>query len=226
MAPAHAQSDQPTLDELLELAPTEEEADAREESEIEVDDDSQRALEEAIERELSADDAADAFAQAVQEMDTVAQRLGRGLDAGIETQRMQQRILDKIDQAIAAARQQQQQSGGGGGGGSQQQQQQQQQQDSGGEQLAQQQSGSQDGQNDGEGQSQQAQGDTAHTGGASPGQAGDAEASDRSLRELRREWGSLPPRLRDEISEGMNERFSPVYRSLTEAYYRQLAEEQ
>lgn len=221
---ALAQSDQPSLDELLDLAPAQEQEqqdEGREQPADEADSPDDDALEAAIERELSADQAADAFTQAVREMATVAERLGGEQDAGIETQRMQQRILDRLDQVIAAARQQQSQAGGGGGSSGQQNDPQ--QQDSGGAQVAQQQSGAQSGEAD---SASQANGNALHAGGASPGEATDAEASARSLRELRREWGSLPPRLRDEIAEGMNERFSPVYRSLTEAYYQQLAEEE
>ena len=47
-----------------------------------------------------------------------------------------------------------------------------------------------------------------------------------SLEELRHEWGNLPPRLRDELNEGVSEQFSPVYRRQTEEYYRRLAEVQ
>lgn len=46
-----------------------------------------------------------------------------------------------------------------------------------------------------------------------------------SMEELREgEWGNLPPRLRDELAESLGETFNPVYRSVTEAYYRRIAE--
>jgi hypothetical protein len=45
------------------------------------------------------------------------------------------------------------------------------------------------------------------------------------MESVREGWGGLPPRLRDELSEGLGEEFSPVYESLTESYYRRLAEQ-
>ena len=37
------------------------------------------------------------------------------------------------------------------------------------------------------------------------------------------EWGNLPPRMRDELSESLGESFNPVYRAMTEAFYRRIA---
>ncbi|NCF38744.1 MAG: hypothetical protein GWP75_01340, partial [Planctomycetia bacterium] len=45
------------------------------------------------------------------------------------------------------------------------------------------------------------------------------------LDESQVEWGSLPPRVRDLITQGMRDQMSQLYRSLTEAYYRRMAEE-
>jgi len=220
---ALAQSDEPTLDELLDLQP---DKPATQEDERPQDStDAGTPLDESVQRMLSGEQAADAFEQAVREMDDVSQRLGRRRDAGTDTQRMQQAIIDKLDQVIAAARRQQQQSSSSSSSGGQgQQQQSQRQQDKGAGQVAQQPSGAQRGQAGQPGA--QSQSGQAHSGEASPGSAQEGETSGEPMRELRREWGSLPPRLRDEISEGLNERFSPVYRELTESYYRELAEEE
>src|SRR5690606_25951073 len=87
-------------------------------------------LTESVNEALTASDAADAFEQAVQEMDSVSRRLGRALDPGVETQRMQESILRKLDQVIKAAKEQS--SGGGGSSG------QPREQDQGGESVAQQ----------------------------------------------------------------------------------------
>lgn len=228
---------QPTLDELLELGSPEQQRealrDAREaeqtqdeaehESEAGQERSDESAIDESLRQMLDDDRPADVFAQAIREMGDVSQRLGSRFDPGIETQRMQQDIIDKLDQVIAAAREQQQnessESGGDPSGG---------EPDSGDESPAQQADAPTPG-DEGEGSVDQWQevGDQPPSGDdASPGQASDAPDYDEALRELRREWGNLPPRLRDEISEGMNERFSPVYRALTEAYYRELAEQQ
>ncbi|MEX2213577.1 MAG: hypothetical protein WD768_05590, partial [Phycisphaeraceae bacterium] len=45
------------------------------------------------------------------------------------------------------------------------------------------------------------------------------------IEESRIEWGRLPARIRSELEQGLGEKFSPLYKKLTEAYYRRLAEE-
>lgn len=208
---ASGQDRQPTLDELLNIEPT---APATTPD---------AAESEGVAIELPGENPGDTFAQAVAEMDRVSERLGRQLDPGIETQRLQEDILAKLDRVIAAARQQQSNSGSGSSSSSSSSAR---QQDSGSEQMAQQQ-GLQPGQQPGEGQTDaQANGNNASSGAASLGDVHDPGVEERSIDELRTEWGALPPRLRDELSEGLSERFSPVYRDLTEAYYQRLAEEE
>ena len=136
--------------------------------------------------------------------------------------RLQQRVIQRLDQVIAAASQP---PAGGGGGGSQ-----------GGQNQDNTQNQPQDGQPGG--RPEPRGGDPAAASAARPqgGDGGDAasalpgelqavETSSRALDELRTEWGALPPRLRDALSDGLEEPFSPVYREATEAYYRRLAEE-
>ena len=57
------------------------------------------------------------------------------------------------------------------------------------------------------------------------GQVGPVHSDVKPIQEARSEWGNLPPRLRDQLIQGMRDRFSAVYRTLTEAYYQRLAEE-
>jgi len=147
-------------------------------------------------------------------MDDVSKRLAEAHDPSVRTQRVQEQIIKKIEQMIAAAKQQQQQSSSSS---SSQQQQQQRQEDAG---TAQMQSQSQS-----QSTSGQPQGNEAHKGGVSPGSVSSVGDTQQPIEELKREWGQLPPRLRDELTEGIGERFSPVYRLMTEAYYRRLAEE-
>ena len=45
------------------------------------------------------------------------------------------------------------------------------------------------------------------------------------LEESRAEWGSLPPRVRDQLLQGRKEKFSSLYQQLTQEYYKRLAEE-
>ena len=39
-------------------------------------------------------------------------------------------------------------------------------------------------------------------------------------------WGNLPERERDAVSQGVSDRYSALYRRLTELYYRKLAEQE
>jgi len=187
----------PTLDELLNITPARDAAAPRPSSD---------------DGAASSATSGEALDQVFDEMRTVSQRLGRDRDAGLDTQRIQERILDKLDQLIRAAQQAQR---SGGSGSPQNPQDQQQDQGAGGNQA------------------QQAQGDQqGPAGNDNRGVAGDPtpppDSTDTAtpLHQRRIEWGNLPPRLRDELLQGAGERFSPVYQDLTEAYYRRLAEEE
>ncbi len=212
---ACGQADQPTLDDLLDLTPEATQNDTTEsvdpfDSVETTTQETRDGLNDSIEQALSASDAVDAFEQAVNEMDDVSRRLGRGLDPGIETQRVQESILRKLDQVIQAAKDQSQ--GGGGGSG------QPRDQDQGAQELAQQQAGA--------GGSQAQSSGTQSSTGVSSGTPIEPENQDAAIEQLRKEWGVLPPRVRDELSDGLRERFSPLYRSMTEAYYKALAEQE
>ncbi len=205
------QADQPSLDDLLDLSP----------SEPIVDDgvpdqsnpaDPDESINESVEQALSATDPADVFEQAVDEMGLVSRRLGRALDPGVQTQRMQESILRKLDQVIEAA-QEQSSSGGGGGSGEPRDQ------DQGAQELAQQKPSA------GSGQAQ-AGGQQASSGAAGSGTPDTPDMQDTPIEQLRKEWGVLPPRVREELSDGLRERFSPLYRRMTEAYYKALAEQE
>ncbi|MEE9211044.1 MAG: hypothetical protein V3U29_00135 [Phycisphaeraceae bacterium] len=210
-AAAPAQSSQPSLDELLEITPP---ADAADDQPSDVDTEPVQLDPEAA-RRLSDEEAADVFKQAVMQMDDAAARLGDKKDAGLQTQRVQESILAKLDQVIAAAVRRRQGGSGSGSGSSQDQAR---QPDSGGTSVAQQQPG-------GQSTAGSSGGTQPNTGAFSPGQVERVGPDSRPIDESRSEWGNLPPRLRDELLQGLGERFSPVYRELTEAYYRRLAEQ-
>lgn len=153
------------------------------------------------------------FNRALDRMREASDRLGDQRDVGLQTQRLQASALSLMDQVIAEA--------------AKQQQQQQQQDDSSEPQKTQQ------GSSDNASQSQQPMpgqsgqpsgGSTPSDGKTSRGTPADAKAGE-PLEEMKTQWGNLPPRLRDQLLQGMNERFSPIYQQLTEAYYRRLAEE-
>lgn len=212
--------DQPTLDELLDLAPPA--TDPAQPSTT-----AEPPLAEGVEERLAGDQIADAFVAAVRDMDRVADRLGDDRDPGLDTQRLQESIIARLDQLIEAAQQQQSSSSSSSSSGSSGSSS---NQDSSAQNAGQESAsapqpgqGQQPGQGETPGQAQPANGE--NPGGFSPGQVGPLDPGQGAIDEVRSEWGALPPRLRDELTNGLDEPYSPVYRSLTEAYYRRLAEE-
>ncbi|MCE7974000.1 MAG: hypothetical protein DYG92_06690 [Leptolyngbya sp. PLA1] len=190
--PPSAPPREPTLDELLGLpkAPG---------------DDGAASHDAALKRALGAEEAGEPFEQAVTLMQDVSSRLSRDGDAGLETQRLQQDILTKLDALIDAAQQNQQQQKQRSRSRQQQDQQQQ------GQQMQQQ---SQQGQQ--AAQTNQA-GDPnvpRQDGGLRPAPAGSAAS-----------WGNLPEHVRNALTQGRSDRFSSLYQQLTERYYRRLAED-
>lgn len=57
-----------------------------------------------------------------------------------------------------------------------------------------------------------------------PGSVTDGMASGGQLQEIRRSWGNLPHREREEIIQGVDEQFLERYRTWIERYYRALQE--
>ena len=197
---ARAQDDSdplPTLDELLgtdgEASGTGEVTDIPD------------ANTEELDRLLSGQEIVDEFRAAADLMDRSARRLASSRDTGLNTQRMQEDVLRKLDKLIADAQQRSQQSSSSSSSSSQQQQQQQQQQQPRRDQ------------NDQAGQGDNRQ--EATPPGRRDGPLGPEQAADLAA------WGGLPERFRDALLQGANDRFSATYRKLTEAYYRKLAEE-
>lgn len=187
----------PSLDDLLDLVPPKD-GEAEERPEI-----SPVPEGGAIDRALAGEREGDNFTIAARQMGEVADRLVQLNDADLIAVRMQDEILARLDQAIEQAEQQQQQSSSSGQQQPQEQQQQQQQE--------QQQSSQQQQQSDGQGEAE-----TTPPGGrdAQPNAVLDAAQA---------AWGNLPERVRQTLLEGVDERFSDLYQSLTEEYYRRLA---
>jgi len=165
---------------------------------------------DALDAVLSPAEAGEALGQAINLMDRVAQRIDEGNDVSIATQRLQEDILRMLDQVIESAQNNQQ--GGGGGSSSaqsssssnQQQPNQQQQQ----------------GNNQQQGTPGNESGQESMPGGSSVANPGDALAPDGVS------WGALPQRVRDALSQGFSDKYSELYRTLTEEYYRALAEDE
>lgn len=160
----------------------------------------------ALDAVLNPRQAGEAFTQAIGLMDRVSRRIGQEHDLSIATQRLQEDILRKLDQVIASAKQNQ--GGGGGSSGS----------SSSSSSAAQQPD-----------QQQARPGDTAGPPSSTPGEEsmpapgstprpGEAVAPDGVS------WGSLPARIREALSQGISDQYSELYRSVTEQYYKSLAE--
>jgi hypothetical protein len=141
-------------------------------------------------------------------MSQAAGRLKREFDPGQTTSRVQQEIIDKLDEAIAAAQRRRSRASG-------------QQQQVSDKRRAQPKSG------DSEQDASEAEEDMPSETSATPGQAQSGRtAGTGRLREFRRGWGNLPQRDRDEILQGIDEEILEKYRPLIEDYFRALAEDQ
>lgn len=157
---------------------------------------------DALDRQLDLEAPGDPFEQAVELMGRSAVRLVDAGDAGLGTQRIQEEVIRKLDKMIDEAQKSQQQQSSKSKSRSQSQQQQQQQRQ---ETQAETKSGDNTGQTQVPGRQ-----DGPRRDGAPPSTAA---------------WGNLPEHVREALMQGFSDRFSSLYQSMTEAYYRKLAEE-
>ena len=187
----------PTLDDLLGLEGTPDNAAEQ----------AARQNREELDRRLSDVQLGDVFVVALEKMHVSAELLDVDLDSGLGTQRVQQDILAKLDQLIDIAKQMSQQRQKSSGGGASEPKPQ-------------------------PGAEQQSQPSDSRAGGGTqgggqainppPGQAGDINTI---IEETDTEWGHLPDRLRDMLQQARDSYKSRMYRTLTEEYYKRLAEE-
>jgi hypothetical protein len=96
-------ADEPSIDDLLGLDDdaAEDEPDAKPDESPDADEPPK--LTRDLDKALTGKQAADQFAQAIDEMEEVAIRLSDEEDPGIDTQRMQDEIILKLEQIIASA---------------------------------------------------------------------------------------------------------------------------
>lgn len=191
-----ADGELPSLDELLGLE--EEDSDAPAEQAVGA---------EELDDLLTGEQVADEFTQAVDLMGRSAARIADAGDLSLNTQRLQQDALDRLDKLIENAEQQEQQQQQSSSSSSSQSEQ----------NVPQQQRGESQQQQD-----QQGQGDSTTETSAPTGN--DVETNDL-VNAARAAWGALPQRVRDALVQGAGDDFSRMYQSLTEEYYRRLAEE-
>lgn len=152
--------------------------------------------------------------EAVDLMLDASGRLNTAGDTSIQTQRIQQSAIDKLDALISQAKKQQQKKKK-----QQSKQQKQDQQDPSSQPKDQQQSQAQQQQP----QQQPGRMDSAdRTDADLP--AGQGPALSPALEAARASWGNLPARIRDLLTQGSGEKFSGMYQQMTEDYYRKLGE--
>lgn len=162
-----------------------------------------RRASEELERGLREQDVSDDFEQAVAMMGDVSRRL-TARNAGLDTQRIQEEILLRLDKLIEQARQNSSNSSKPRG-------QQQQQSAQRSAQQSQQRPGSQAARGENRGQTDNPAGEDARPRTLDPAPAA--------------AWGNLPDHVRQSLVQGLSDRFSSLYQSLTEEYYRRLAEQ-
>lgn len=199
--------DVPSLDELLGI----EEADGEN-----TDSDTAREQQEKeLQRRLAEKEIGDAFHQAIDKMQLSAELLDVRYDSGLGTQRLQEEIIAGLDQILEQAKKMMQKQMSSSSSSSSQQQQQ--QQTPGPKQQEQQ-------------QNQQSDSNSERPKGPSESNATDGPPLREGdintvIEESRVEWGSLPERVREELYQGRQEKFSSIYDRLTREYYKRLAED-
>jgi len=162
------------------------------------------AAREELDRHLTPSQASGAQAELLTLLRQASRRLGTDLDPGVVTQRAQAEAVRRLEQLIDLQERNQTQSQSRSR--SRQQQPQQQRQASQQSQAQQQAS---------RGDNRQMVDPPARQDGTLSPPAPGAGAR----------WGNLPDHVRDALSQGSSDRYSALYRALTEEYYRRLAEE-
>ncbi|HEX2839604.1 MAG TPA: hypothetical protein VHN77_15915 [Phycisphaerales bacterium] len=163
-----------------------------------------------LERKLNDPNVAEDFVQAVTLMKETSDRLTRASDVGLETQRLQQEVLLRLDKLIDEAKNQSKSKKSKSKSSSKQEQDQQQNQE---QEQSSQQSKPQQG-------NQQAAGSAQ--GGNVPRQNAQLKAAPAGASAS---WGDLPPHVRDALMQGFSDSFSPTYEQMTQEYYKRLAEQ-
>lgn len=208
-SPAPTRDAQPTLDELLGLPDA---APRPDDAPTDPNQPRPSTSQSNLDRHLAPDQPEkDPFKIAVELMDESAKRLSPSTaDAGLDTQRLQEEAILRLDQLIAQAKKQQSKPKPKP---NQQQQQQQQPQN----QNQQQDASSQ--------RQQQANPSSQAAQDTQSGPAGQQPQTRTPPAGAGAAWGSLPDHVRDALLQGSSDRFSSAYRGLTEEYYKRLAQD-
>lgn len=197
----------PTLDELLDLSPVPASPKldgSRDLPGKENHEGQDPGIIEALDA-LEPSDMADAV---LEDMAAASVQLDAHGNAGIMTQRYQEAALAKLDAMIEEAKHNHQRRNAAGESGSTKKR-----QDGSAANAPRQDAGR-----------GQAPGQQDSRGDFSPGQMREASGTIPTDDRKADQWGNLPPRLRTELIQASRERFSALYRTLTEDFYRNLAE--
>ena len=222
-----AGDEEKSLDDLLGIG----ESDSKKASA-----ESGRTQKETLQRILSEKEAKNTLEETVEGMRRSATLLSEK-DSGTAVQRVQEDVLARLDALIASAQQQQQQqqsssssssssSSGEKSKGSQQPKDgkgQKQSESAASEEKRREEAKQRATQKEGEKSSPSKSQPTGDRAEESPPSVDPIEGG--VIQETDEEWGSLPPRTREIIRQGVREKMSSVYRRWTEAYYRRIAEE-
>lgn len=197
--------DEPSLDELLGLDKGKAKTDDKDKPAADPNN-AKSTQDAALERALRPTEDRDDFKATVDLMKETSDRLVAQSDPGLDTQRLQEQVLRKLDKLIDDAQKNQ-------GKSSKQKPKDQNDQDQNPNQQQQQSSQSKPTPQPGT----QAQGGDVPQQQAQPNSvAAGASAA----------WGGLPPHVRDALMQGLSDRFSTSYQRLTEEYYKRLASQE
>lgn len=161
------------------------------------------SLKRELEDKLAGQQIAEQFDEAVRLMGQTADRIQATQDTGLATQRLQEDVIKKLDALIDSAKKRNNNSSSSSSSSQRDKQQKQPNQP----------------------QSQQNQaGKGDNRGQVDPPPRKDG-AVNPALDQTGAAWGGLPAHVREALSQGRADSYSSLYRALTEAYYRRLAEE-
>ena len=184
------------------------------------DDAAEREQKKRLERSLNEASLDDLVSRAVDGMKSAAERLGEGKDAGIGTQRIQEEVVKTLDRLLEEAQKQKRQQSSS----SSSRRQSGKPRDTSGD------PNERNGQQASRSEARSVQERAAASSASGEEQEGQrptdsSDAIGTELDEARIEWGRLPERIRELVSQGRRDRVSTLYERLTREYYRRLAEE-
>ncbi len=182
-------------------------AQTREQPKVNEPEKKEERLGERLIRQAATDSQEDMMAGIIRLMGDAERNLEIDFDPGDQTQDVQRRIVDRLDDAVkeAASQRRPRRSSGRPRGGDKRQM--------------------PKGQPDQGARTSGDAGDPGESTSRTPGGvAADRTPTDGDIHELRRTWGHLPMREREEIIQGIGESFLERYRDWIERYYRALQE--